>query len=63
MNGETTILNLKNAQGKEMQFLHICLFLYLKQPSCTKENKSIKDLDIFDNLLLYRVYADNTAFF
>ena len=45
---------------------NFCIFVY----SCTwnslpvlKENKSIKDLDIFDNLLLYRVYADNTAFF
>ena len=44
---------------------NLCLFILVLEISFLyiKENKNIKDINIFDNIFLYSIYADDTTFF
>ena len=62
LNGETTTkcFRLKKAQGKEVQFQHmfLILFIYLHQ----RKYRNITGIDEFNNLFSYLAYADNICF-
>ena len=49
----------KKVQNKETRFLFY-LFLFLKKLSFTlKQNKNVKGINVFNNVLLHSAYAEN----